>query len=575
MIAKRVVLLGLAAVVGSASISRAAGRQNSGQIVLNIVDPPGVGFNDPRPVSPVGGNGGTTLGAQRKIVFETAASIWEVTLDPEVDIVIQSSFSPLPCTAASGVLGAAGTIQVFANFEGAEWPNTWYHSALGNHLQGEDLTPGPFDPGLLVPPFNDDIVAFFNGDIGVNPSCLTGLTWYNGLDNKPPSNGFDLLNVVLHEFAHGLGFANFADDDAGTAFLGIGDIYQVYSRDDTSGLFWNQMNKSQRSASAVNTSNLVWRGPNVFDAAPDVLGFRAKVLVEGDGEFEAQRASFGASLKALPGVTAPLAVYNDGTGVSSDACDGVDSRVRGKIALIDRGTCVFPLKAANAQASGAKGVVIANNVSNGFPTMGGADLVTPRISSVGVTQAAGAFLKTRVGVNVTLAADPSFGLAGTDDGGFPRLYAPDPVQPGSSVSHWDITLSPNALMEPFLNADLKGAKTLDLTPAQMTDIGWNNGPHCPVGSDDRATVQVGSCSTGVFNALGPFAFSIGTGLPSSGNANGIEMNGGCYIQDMVNACLLQSTSGQVGSCIEHTANHLANVGAISSQQAQAIKNCAT
>jgi hypothetical protein len=130
-------------------------------------------------------------------------------------------------------------------------------------------------------------------------------------------------------------------------------------------------------------------------------------------------------------------------------------------------------------------------------------------------------------------------------------------------------------MEPFLNADLKGAKTLDLTPAQMTDIGWNNGPHCPVGSDDRATVQVGSCSTGVFNALGPFAFSIGTGLPSSGNANGIEMNGGCYIQDMVNACLLQSTSGQVGSCIEHTANHLANVGAISSQQAQAIKNCAT
>jgi hypothetical protein len=177
MIAKRVVLLGLAALVGLAPISKAAGRQNSGQIVLNIVDPPGVGFNDPKPVSPVGGNGGTTLGAQRRIVFETAASIWEVTLDPKVDIVIQSSFSPLPCTAATGVLGAAGTIQVFANFVGAEWPNTWYHSALGNHLQGEDLTRDP-SIRLLAPPFNDDIVAFFNGDIGVNP-VPHRTTWYN------------------------------------------------------------------------------------------------------------------------------------------------------------------------------------------------------------------------------------------------------------------------------------------------------------------------------------------------------------------------------------------------------------
>lgn len=563
----------LVTVIGTSPAESAAGRQNNGQIVLNIVDGPGVGFNDPRPVAPVGGNAGTTLGQQRRIVFETAASIWEVTLDPKVDIVIQSSFSPLPCTATSGVLGAAGTIQVLANFPGAEWPNTWYHSALANHLAVEDLTPGPFDPGLLQPPFNDDIVAFFNGDIGVNPGCLTAFTWYNGLDNKAPANAFDLLNVVLHEFGHGLGFASFTDDAAGTAFLGIADIYQVYSRDNTSGLFWNQMNKTQRQASAINTFNLVWRGPNVFNAAPDILDFRARVLVEGNGSFEAQAASFGAPLKKLPGVSAPVKLYNDGVGTPSDACNRTDPGVAGKIALIDRGTCTFALKTAFAQLSGATGVVIANNQPNGLPPMGGTDLVTPKIPAVGISRADGAFLKAHLGIDVTIAADPSFGLAGTDPGAFPRLYAPNPVEPGSSVSHWDITLFPNALMEPFLNTDLKGGTTLDLTPALMTDIGWENGPHCPAGSDDRSTVQIGSCSSGVFNALGPFGFSVAAGLPTGGNANGVEMNGGCHIQDMVNACLLQSTAGQVESCIDHTTTFLERIGVISGAQANAIKNC--
>ena len=36
----------------------------------------GVGFNDPTPVAPVGGNPGVTLGAQRLYIFQYAASIW-------------------------------------------------------------------------------------------------------------------------------------------------------------------------------------------------------------------------------------------------------------------------------------------------------------------------------------------------------------------------------------------------------------------------------------------------------------------------------------------------------------------
>ena len=55
-----------------------------------------------------------------------------------------------------------------------------------------------------------------------------------------------------------------------------------------------------------------------------------------------------------------------------------------------------------------------------------------------------------------------------------KLYAPNPVQTGSSVSHWDRSATPNLLMEPSINADLP-FQGLDITPEQMQDIGWTLG----------------------------------------------------------------------------------------------------
>jgi len=47
----------------------------------------------------------------------------------------------------------------------------------------------------------------------------------------------------------------------------------------------------------------------------------------------------------------------------SDGCASVDPGASGKLALIDRGTCVFSQKVSNAKAAGAVGVVIINNVA--------------------------------------------------------------------------------------------------------------------------------------------------------------------------------------------------------------------
>jgi hypothetical protein len=50
------------------------------------------------------------------------------------------------------------------------------------------------------------------------------------------------------------------------------------------------------------------------------------------------------------------------------------------------------------------------------------------------------------------------------------LYAPNPVQSGSSIYHYDTVASPNLLMEPFINSSLDAH--LDLTDDLMVDVGW-------------------------------------------------------------------------------------------------------
>jgi hypothetical protein len=45
---------------------------------------------------------------------------------------------------------------------------------------------------------------------------------------------------------------------------------------------------------------------------------------------------------------------------------------------------------------------------------------------------------------------------------------------GSSVSHWDVSASPNLLMEPNINDDLtlSVVPPLDLTLTLLKDLGW-------------------------------------------------------------------------------------------------------
>jgi hypothetical protein len=432
------------------------------QIVIVNLDGPDEGFNDPTPAAPIGGNPGTTLGAQRLYAFQAAADIWGNLLDSPVPIFIDAVFDPLACTATSAVLGSAGPNSVFSDFPNAGAAETWYHGALANRIAGVDLDPT-----------GDDITARFNSRLGA-ADCLAGGGWYLGVDNNHGPL-IDLVTVLLHEFGHGLGFSTFVSKTTGAEFLGQQDVYESFLFDNTTGKNWLEMTDAERATSTQNTQQVAWDGPNVTDLVPTTL--RAGVpLVHGNagiaGDFNVGAASFGPALSPTA-VTGDVQLANDGVNAPTDACEPLAAgSFTGKIALIDRGGCGFTVKAANAQAAGAVGVIIADNVAAAPPPgLGGTD-PTITIPAVRVTLADGNRFKAALlagAVNVSMTVDLSR-RAGADASNRALVYTPVPVAQGSSVSHFDTSAFPNALMEPAINGDLTHG--VDLTLPVFRDIGW-------------------------------------------------------------------------------------------------------
>ena len=88
--------------------------------------------------------------------------------------------------------------------------------------------------------------------------------------------------------------------------------------------------------------------------------------------------------------------------------------IAGKIALVDRGTCGFEIKARNAQANGAVGVIVANNTA-GIINMAGDALPDPTIPSLSILQTDGNAIKGQLAIPTTVNATMARGATGTDN----------------------------------------------------------------------------------------------------------------------------------------------------------------
>jgi hypothetical protein len=444
------------------------------RIVIQNGDKPGVGFNDPTPAAPVGGNAGVTLGQQRLNVFQAAGDFWEQQIDSRVDILVTATFSPIesaqdPCTATSGVLGQARPNNFVANFTGAPRAEVLYPIALANKMAGRDLSPS-----------TPDIFVQFNSLVD-NDVCLGDTGWYYGLDHQHGAD-WDLFVVVLHELAHGLGISGAAT--APNFLTNRPAVFDTQTLDLTTGLRWDQMSLAHRSESLLNTGNVVWDGELTRAAAArwlqPVTTLAVTIPAPIAKNYDIGIASFGpsATRTTLNGNIVQANDAADEAGpATTDGCSTI-SDVAGKIALIDRGTCTFVEKARNAQRAGAIGVIIADNRRETClpPDMGtgDADARDIAIPVISVRQDDGDAFRTQLtaGITAMLRTDASQRAGAASDGHL-RLYTPCTADAGSSLHHADVTAFPNLLMEPDINPDLLGG--VDLAVSLLYDIGWT--PH--------------------------------------------------------------------------------------------------
>jgi hypothetical protein len=444
-----------------------ASLSNATTIIINNQDGVNEGLNDNTPVSPVGGNPGTTLGQQRLNVFQKAADIWAGLLTSNITIVVNAKMDPQTCTTTSAVLGSTSNNGLYRDFAGAPLANTWYVMCEANKLANVDL-----DGGAV-----NDMNITFN-------SNLNGVGWYYGFDGNEGTNT-EMLPVILHEMGHGLGFtSSLGSTGVEPGSPAFPTVFERLMHDNTTNKQWDVMTNAERAASAINPNNVVFTGPCTTAHAPFVLVGPPTMWVNSGGPLAATystgTANFGPSTFS---VTGNLVLADDGVAPNSDACTALinGGAIAGNIAVIDRGTCTFASKALLAQNNGAIAVVIVNNAAGPAPGLGGFDAAIT-IPTVSVSQADGGSIKAAMllgTVNVTLGfnnAAPA--KAGADALNHVQIYTPNPFQSGSSLSHWDVSAYPNLLMEPAINNNLHNS--VDLTFWAFGDMGWHDACQNPI-----------------------------------------------------------------------------------------------
>lgn len=339
--------------------------------------------------------------------------------------------------------GTAGTI--------APDPDPMDCNGHGTHVAGTaagggvnaDGTPyaGPFGPGTNfaslkigpgVAPQADLYALRVFGCGGSTSLTVQAIDWAvdpNGDDDF--SDRLDVINLSLGS-AFGTPTSTTAAASENAALAGVIVVASAGNSGDTFFI----TGSPGTSGRAISVANSVDGGISGNALRVNAPGGIAGVYAAGTASFGTPAPAGGLSGNVVVGLDPA-----DAAGpLTTDGCSPLTNAaaVAGNIALIDRGTCGFPVKVKNAQDAGAIGVVIANNVA-GVVNMGGTD-PTIFIPSASVSLADGNTFKANIpGLNLTLLSGADTLSASSSrgprlGGGTPVRLKPDLAAPGTSIT---------------------------------------------------------------------------------------------------------------------------------------------
>lgn len=235
-------------------------------------------WHDTTAASPVGGNTGSTLGAQRRNAFNAAlASIGEQLPSP-VDITVQACWQAMGGDADRAGLAMAAPMTLLRDAPSLPRSHTWYPLPTASRLSG--TPPETLHAELAGYP---DAYAVFNSDIGKS-SVLGGAKFYLGLDGESPPADMDMRIIAMHEVMHGLGFIGIANINPENGALGartsdfddiFGAMAVILNSDDSAStpFFAPGVTDEQRAAAMVAVTKLRWGGPVAYTSPLNPLNF--------------------------------------------------------------------------------------------------------------------------------------------------------------------------------------------------------------------------------------------------------------------------------------------------------------
>ncbi len=197
-------------------------------------------------------------------------------------------------------------------------------------------------------------------------------------------------NNIIHDVMWHYGFnemgGNFQENNYGNGGLGSDPV----EADAQDGSGTNNANfGTPTDGGNPRMQMFIWTPP-----LPNFLTINSPGTIAGD--YSASGSNFGPPATVI-GTTGDVEEVNDGTATTTDGCEALIGFTTGNIALIDRGSCNFTVKVANAQAAGAVAAIIVNNGPGAPITLGGTD-GTITIPSGMISMTDGAIIRGEAGV---------------------------------------------------------------------------------------------------------------------------------------------------------------------------------